>query len=283
MNPDYRNFASRTEIDHIRESNRNAKRRSRARQRQKQNEELTVSNHGDRLQYNELTVEVPAQEPEAPIVAPDWVQTAQSPIASEGYSSTSTFELDHESSAHIYHSPSATHTTPPDQLLNYLQIEDNGFVLSSTTNRNDLDPTSAETSPKFTTSSPNTASHHCASLYTIYQQPVDVDLHRRSPESTRRGSSTSGLLHLAVRNGSKAIAQALLTAGSNVNSYDESGTQPLHLAVQHRQKSMVDLLLSYGANPDAENAAGITPLEMAVRSQDEDIVRLLILRGARVT
>lgn len=106
-------------------------------------------------------------------------------------------------------------------------------------------------------------------------KPADVN--------TRNSSSLLSLLHLAVRNGSKAITQSLLTAGASANTRDDTGALPLHLAVQHRRRSIADLLLTYGADPDAVNAEGITPLELAVRCRDEDIVNLLISRGARIT
>jgi ankyrin repeat protein len=102
-----------------------------------------------------------------------------------------------------------------------------------------------------------------------------LDLSSGSPSSPR-------MLHLAVRNGSIAIARALLVAGASVNARDDTGALPLHLAVQNRRRSVADLLLRHGADPNGLDEAGTTPLELAVRSQDEDMVRLLLSRGARV-
>ncbi|KAK3364536.1 ankyrin repeat-containing domain protein [Lasiosphaeria hispida] len=214
---------------------------------------------------------------------PGVFQTSGSPVASEGGSSASTFEHiepDDESPGWIYPVPPAT---PADQPLHHGYFEDSSFATCLAMDTNDLDLTPFQTTAPFTAFSSDTASPNFSSPYTVYQQPVEVSI-RRSSGGTRNGSSLLGLLHLAVRNGSKAIAQALLTAGASTNARDDAGALPLHLAaVQHRRRSMADLLLTYGADPDEVNAEGVTPLELAVRCRDEDIVNLLLSRGARIT
>ncbi|RYP53682.1 hypothetical protein DL769_010477 [Monosporascus sp. CRB-8-3] len=281
--------------DRVADRPRRCAARRRARQRQKQN---AVSRDEDQSQNIGATGEVPVQELEAPRVS-DQFRTSGSPVASEGGSSAGTFghiEPDNESPSWIYPVPPVA---PADQPLHHVQFEDSSFATCLAMDTNDLDLTPFETTAPFTAFSSNTASPNFSSLCTVYQQsskrtgpltfdlcdfqPVEVNIRRRSSGSTRNGSSLLGPLHLAVRNGSKAIAQALLTAGANANSRDDSGALPLHLAVQHRRRSMADLLLTYGADPDAVNAEGITPLELAVRCRDEDIVNLLISGGARIT
>ncbi|KAK0729896.1 ankyrin repeat-containing domain protein [Lasiosphaeris hirsuta] len=212
----------------------------------------------------------------------------------EGGSSAGTFEHiehiepDDENPSWIY---SVQPVAPADQPLHHAPFEGGSFATSG------LDLTPFATTAPFATFGSNTDSPGVSSPYAVYQQvrnfspstataalrPVEVNIRGHSSASRRNGSSLLGLLHLAVRNGSKAIAQALLTAGASANARDDSGALPLHLAVQYRRRSMADLLLTYGADPDAENAEGITPLELAVRCRDEDIVNLLISRGARIT
>lgn len=74
------------------------------------------------------------------------------------------------------------------------------------------------------------------------------------------------LLHLAVRDRKRSIAEACINMGSDVNARSASGYTPLYMACGGADVWMVRMLLKRGAQIDAADDMGVTPLAMAARS-----------------
>ncbi|KAL2015358.1 hypothetical protein VTK56DRAFT_5776 [Thermocarpiscus australiensis] len=299
MDPPYQlDIASQLEIERVRERNRIAKRKSRARRRQNQD---AVQRDGSKSRSMDARGDALVRNHEVPGIS-SRIGTSRSPIANGDGSSAGTLGnvgQDNESlsSIHLISSvdlteengaPTPNHITvsplsPPDHSLRLVQFEDRTSATCPVTDASDFDLTHFGILVPLAGLTPNTTSPNSSPFYMNYQQPAKVNTRRASSNSVSNRSSSPGILHLAVRNGSRAIAQALLVAGASANSRDNSGAFPLHLAVQNRRRSMADLLLTHGADPDVVDTVGMTPLELAVQYRDEDMVRLLISRGARVT
>ncbi|MBN1805147.1 MAG: ankyrin repeat domain-containing protein [Sedimentisphaerales bacterium] len=88
------------------------------------------------------------------------------------------------------------------------------------------------------------------------------------------------LLHMAVRNQNKEIAELLTTKGADMNLTDNRGQTPLHLAVNTGQKEMVQLLVSKGADVNVmigqDNA-----LTLARKKRYTEIADILTQNGGR--
>ena len=65
-------------------------------------------------------------------------------------------------------------------------------------------------------------------------------------------------LHFAATYGRTDIAQALITAGADVNAKDEFGYTPLHLAARDGQVEIAQALITAGADVNAQNNSGYT-------------------------
>ena len=92
-------------------------------------------------------------------------------------------------------------------------------------------------------------------------------------------------LHIAARNGFKAIAEILLKNKSDVNARNDQANRrdtPLHLAVNAGHKAMVELLLANGTDNNAQNDSGWTPLISAAKDNNMEIAKLLIDKKANV-
>ncbi|KAK4235852.1 ankyrin repeat-containing domain protein [Achaetomium macrosporum] len=286
--------ASQLELERVRERNRIAKRKSRARQRQQQDAAYRGAAQSRNL---EAASDTQTRKRETPQLVP-----SVSPVDDSGSGGSASMfgnmELDDASHSWIDFlgpedytedngAPIPKHNciavpsspTPADDPLHLAPFENLSFAPCSAA--------ADETTAPYTMFPSNGHSSGVAPLYMGYQQPAEINDIRRpdsssAPSSNGVSSASQGMLHLAVRNGSKAIAQALLAAGASANSRDDTQALPLHLAVQNRRRSMADLLLTHGADPNVVDEAGMTPLELAVRSRDEDMVNLLLASGARV-
>jgi ankyrin repeat protein len=91
-------------------------------------------------------------------------------------------------------------------------------------------------------------------------------------------------LHLAARSGGVDSAQALVSAGANVNARNDLGVTPLHSAVDAADVRTIELLLSRGADVNAADVRGRTPLHWAARLAEgsDRVIPLLVARQARV-
>jgi ankyrin repeat protein len=93
------------------------------------------------------------------------------------------------------------------------------------------------------------------------------------------------LLHHAVENGRKDIAEFLLARGAEINckTKDEDGSIPLHLGnLCEGSREVAELLIAKGADVNARNNYGRTPLHSASYHGMKDKAELLIAKGAEV-
>ena len=88
------------------------------------------------------------------------------------------------------------------------------------------------------------------------------------------------LLHIAARNGFSTAAEALLTAGVDVNAEDSDRRTPLSWAARSGHGAVVKLLLETGkVDVDSKDIDRRTPLSWAARSGHEAVVKLLLETG----
>ena len=86
-------------------------------------------------------------------------------------------------------------------------------------------------------------------------------------------------LHLAARDGQVEIAQALITAGADVNAQNNSGYTPLHRATNGNTE-IAQALITAGADVNAKDEFGYTPLHWTAIYGYTETVRALITAGA---
>ena len=95
-------------------------------------------------------------------------------------------------------------------------------------------------------------------------------------------------LMLAARNGFLEIVRVLLDAGASVSAVDkrqgeiEGEHQPLHCAVMGQNRAVVEATLDAGADVNALTSGGDTPLNFAIRRGNLELMQLLVERGAAV-
>jgi len=115
---------------------------------------------------------------------------------------------------------------------------------------------------------------------------VRLLLERKAVPDLALGVTDYTPLGEAARFGKRAMAEALLGAGANINAATRHGGTPLHNAVYFNQREMVAFLLERGADARAVDHAGHTPLAAARSKAAEDerydrrILQLLEQRGA---
>jgi ankyrin repeat protein len=96
-------------------------------------------------------------------------------------------------------------------------------------------------------------------------------------------------LMLAAHNGFLELAQILLAAGASVSAVDknagesEGEHEALHHAVLGQNRAVVEAILDAGADINALTDEGNTPLNMAIRRGDLELVKVIVRRGAAVT
>lgn len=89
-------------------------------------------------------------------------------------------------------------------------------------------------------------------------------------------------LHTAIAEGHSAVAELLVSRGADVNAGNTSKRTPLHfLAFFLDDKNLGELLIEHGANVNAKDKDGQTPLALAGRARNEQVAELLRRHGAR--
>ncbi len=94
------------------------------------------------------------------------------------------------------------------------------------------------------------------------------------------------VLHWAVENGQKDIAEKLLDMGADVDIQDFFGMTPLHTAAHNPknikpsiQNEIIELLLREGANPNLYNENGQLPIDLAQASGNQYLARFIMNWG----
>ncbi|MEZ5419941.1 MAG: ankyrin repeat domain-containing protein [Vicinamibacterales bacterium] len=88
-------------------------------------------------------------------------------------------------------------------------------------------------------------------------------------------------LHLAARRAHAEVAGLLLDAAADARALASTGVTPLHLAAAAGSRALVDALVAHGAEVDArEPQWGQTPLMFAAAAGRADVVRALVAHGA---
>lgn len=94
--------------------------------------------------------------------------------------------------------------------------------------------------------------------------------------------SNSGIrpIHIAAKEGKKAIVMQLCQAGADKDAQTQAGLTALHIASMHGKYEVVNLLLEQGANKDSADNEGFTALHIACLRGHKNIVRDLLKGGA---
>ncbi|KAJ5728342.1 ankyrin repeats (3 copies) domain-containing protein [Penicillium malachiteum] len=86
-------------------------------------------------------------------------------------------------------------------------------------------------------------------------------------------------LHWAIRNGSRATAICAISAGCDIERF-QNNTTPLMAAVRANDMYFFLMLLEKGANPNTQDSRGLTALNFAVRNSNHRRVVILLNKGA---
>lgn len=134
-------------------------------------------------------------------------------------------------------------------------------------------------------------SHHPIEDY----KPVFADASAGNIDAVRRAVATdpsvltarewddATLLHLAVGQNHKELAEFLLDKGADVNALTQDHLTPLHMAAQNGNLEIVQLLLSRKAKLDAVDSKGWTPLDRARKWRHPGVADFLVKQGAHET
>lgn len=82
-------------------------------------------------------------------------------------------------------------------------------------------------------------------------------------------------LHIAVRNGDVAMAEALLASGADADAVDAEEASCRSVAVERDDLPMTELLVRYGADPGKCGGSGESPLQAVERKGNTGMVTLL--------
>ena len=104
-----------------------------------------------------------------------------------------------------------------------------------------------------------------------------------SPELVHTWANGLTPLHLAARNGQRAVVEVLLSHGADIAASEKNreGMTALHEAALEGHQEVVELLLAMGANIDAADRRGRTPLDRATSKGGGNVVALLQSKGAK--
>lgn len=87
-------------------------------------------------------------------------------------------------------------------------------------------------------------------------------------------------LHWAAHRSDAELAQMLIAAGADVNAMNDYGATPMSAAAENGDATMLKLLLRAGANVESPNPQGQTALMVVARTGNVDAARLLLAHGA---
>lgn len=121
---------------------------------------------------------------------------------------------------------------------------------------------------------------YAASKYNVFSC---VSALLRAGESPNiRGGAGEYPLHVASRNGHKAVVRLLLEHGAHIDPGSPSHWTALHYAANSGHYEVMEVLLDENAAINAKVFYGSTALHIAIESHHEHIIRLLLNRGADI-
>jgi ankyrin repeat protein len=89
-------------------------------------------------------------------------------------------------------------------------------------------------------------------------------------------------LHSAIAEGHNAVAELLINSGANVNAGNRSQRTPLHYSAFFlHDKKLAELLIQRGANVNAKDKEGQTPLALASRAGNSEVAEVLRQHGGK--
>jgi ankyrin repeat protein len=132
-----------------------------------------------------------------------------------------------------------------------------------------------------------TASHHRTEDYTVVSADASVgnvaavEAAIKNDPSVIKAKGWDGetLLHLAVGQNHKDLADALLKDGADVNALTTDKLTPLHMAAQNGNIEIITVLLNKGANINPVDSKGWTPLDRANKWEHPDAADFIKQRG----
>lgn len=92
----------------------------------------------------------------------------------------------------------------------------------------------------------------------------------------------SNALNFSSANGNFEITHALILAGADINSQDDTGLSPLMSASYMGNSKIVKLLIENDVTVDLKDKQGYTALMFASNSGSNDVVKVLLENGANV-
>lgn len=102
------------------------------------------------------------------------------------------------------------------------------------------------------------------------------------PTGAASGNAAGSALHNAASVGIASDVMALVQAGANPRSQDESGRTPLHDAARNNEDpAIVRMLVEAGADPNARDADGRSPLHDSGLNGNPLVAARLVMAGAR--
>ncbi len=111
----------------------------------------------------------------------------------------------------------------------------------------------------------------------------DVKIHLSiNPENANKGGKEKSRppLEQAVLRNKTEIAMALLEAGADPNTANNSQRTPLHFAIDRNNPGVITALIKAGAKPNLRDKDGWTPLHHAAAKNQIETTRALLVGGA---
>jgi ankyrin repeat protein len=132
--------------------------------------------------------------------------------------------------------------------------------------------------------------HQLINWQSAFVEVVDELLKRNKVTKTELNELSQGLaekkctiLHTAIEHGREDLAGFFLEQGSDPNIADSNGDTPLSLALQKKNKAMAEALVLAGAQVNAVNSDGWSYLHKAVIHNDFEMVQSLLELKVDVT
>ncbi|OMJ86471.1 hypothetical protein SteCoe_11963 [Stentor coeruleus] len=104
------------------------------------------------------------------------------------------------------------------------------------------------------------------------------------PDINTRWENDNTLLHLAAEKGFLKICELLLDYSdtSQLNSYNNTSSQPLHLACKENHLQIVQLFIRSGSDINSTDGLGNTPLHIATLFGHNKLVSWIITKGPNI-